>query len=106
MDAKTFDNNYNSNIGKEFRKLNEKFTEYFGEPSYELFGMMVTPITDYIVSFYWGDRTPKQVFDLCVKTLYYYDMICYDEKTGEYKTYMDKSIVIKLNRIKKAIEEV
>lgn len=103
MDEKTFDNNYNSKIGKAFRKLNEKVCEYFSEPSDELFGMMVTPISDYIISYYWEDRTAKQVFDIIVRTLSYYDMICYNEDTKEYKTYLDKSIVIRLNKIKKLI---
>lgn len=103
MDEKTFDNNYNSNIGKAFRKLNEKFAEYFSESSDELFGMTVTPISNYITSYYWEDRTAKQVFDIIVRTLSYYDMICYNEDTKEYKTYLDKSIVIRLNKIKKLI---
>ena len=103
MDEKTFDNNYNSNIGKAFRKLNEKFAEYFSEPSDELFGMMVTPISDYITAYYWEDMTAKQVFDVIVRTLSYYDMICYNEDTKEYKTYLDKSIIIRLNNIKKLI---
>ena len=105
MNDITFDNNYNSNIGKAFRKLNEKIAEYFNEPSDELFGMMVTPISNYITSYYWEDRTAKQVFDNIVQTLYHYDMICYNENTKEYKTYLDKSIVIRLNKLKKAIEE-
>lgn len=103
MNVATFDNNYNSNIGKAFRKLNEKFAEYFSEPSDELFGMMVTPISNYIVAYYWEDKTAQQVFDIIVKILYNYDLICYNEKTKEYKTYLDKSIVIRLNKIKKLI---
>lgn len=103
MDEKTFDNNYNSNIGKAFRKLNEKFAEYFSESSDELFGMTVTPISNYITAYYWEDRTAKQVFDIIVRTLSYYDIICYNEDTKEYKTYLDKSIVIRLNKIKKLI---
>ena len=103
MDEKTFDNNYDSNIGKAFRKLNEKVAEYFSEHSDELFGMMVTPISDYITSYYWEDRTAEQVFDIIVRTLSYYDMICYNEDTKEYKTYLDKSIIIRLNNIKKLI---
>lgn len=103
MNDTTFDNNYNSNIGKAFRKLNEKFAEYFSESSDELFGMTVTPISNYITSYYWEDRTAKQVFDIIVRTLFYYDIICYNEDTKEYKTYLDKSIVIKLNKIKKLI---
>lgn len=103
MDDTTFDNNYDSNIGKAFRKLNEKMAEYFNEPSDELFGMTVTPISNYITSYYWEDRTAKQVFDIIVRTLYDYDMICYNEDTKEYKTYLDKSIVIRLNKIKKLI---
>ena len=103
MNDTTFDNNYNSNIGKAFRKLNEKIAEYFNEPSDELFGMMVTPISNYITSYYWEDRTAKQVFDIIVKILYNYDLICYNEDTKEYKTYLDKSIVIRLNKIKNLI---
>ena len=103
MNDTTFDNNYNSNIGKAFRKLNEKIAEYFNEPSDELFGMMVTPISNYITAYYWEDRTAKQVFDIIVRTLSDYDMICYNEDTKEYKTYLDKSIVIRLNKIKKLI---
>ena len=103
MNDTTFDNNYNSNIGKAFRKLNEKIAEYFNEPSDELFGMMVTPISNYITSYYWEDRTAKQVFDIIVKILHNYDLICYNEDTKEYKTYLDKSIVIRLNKIKKLI---
>lgn len=105
MDEKTFDNNYNSKIGKAFRKLNEKVCEYFREPSDEFYSIMVTPIFDYITSYYWEDRSAEQVFDIIVKTLYHYDMICYNENTKEYKTYLDKSIVIRLNKLKKAIEE-
>lgn len=103
MNDTTFDNNYDSNIGKAFRKLNEKIAEYFNEPSDELFGMMVTPISNYITSYYWEDRTAKQVFDVIVKILHNYDLICYNEDTKEYKTYLDKSIVIRLNKIKKLI---
>lgn len=103
MNDTTFDNNYNSNIGKAFRKLNEKIAEYFNEPSDELFGMMVTPISNYITSYYWEDRTAKQVFDIIVKILHNYDLICYNEDTKEYKTYLDKSIVTRLNKIKKLI---
>ena len=103
MNDTTFDNNYNSNIGKALRKLNEKIAEYFNEPSDELFGMMVTPISNYITSYYWEDRTAKQVFDIIVRTLSDYDMICYNEDTKEYKTYLDKSIVIRLNKIKNLI---
>lgn len=102
---KTFDNNYNSNIGKAFRALNKKFAEYFSEPSDELFGTNVTPISNYITAYYWGDYTAKRAFDVIVKILYNYDMICYNEVTKEYKTYLDKSIVIRLNRLKKAIKE-
>ena len=61
MNDITFDNNYNSNIGKAFRKLNEKIAEYFSESSDELFGMMVTPISNYITAYYWEDMTAKQV---------------------------------------------
>lgn len=103
MNDTTFDNNYNSNIGKAFRKLNDKIAEYFNEPSDELFGMMVTPISNYITSYYWEDRTAKQVFDIIVRILHNYDLICYNEKTKEYKTYLDKSIVTRLNKIKKLI---
>ena len=103
MNDITFDNNYNSNIGKAFRKLNEKIAEYFSETSDELFGMMVTPISNYIVAYYWEDKTAQQVFDIIVKILYNYDLICYNEKTKEYKTYLDKSIVIRLNKIKNLI---
>lgn len=103
MNDTTFDNNYNSNIGKAFRKLNEKIAEYFNESSDELFGMMVTPISNYITSYYWEDRTAKQVFDIIVKILHNYDLICYNEDTKEYKTYLDKSIVTRLNKIKKLI---
>ena len=103
MNDITFDNNYNSNIGKAFRKLNEKIAEYFSESSDELFGMMVTPISNYITSYYWEDKTAQQVFDIIVKILYNYDLICYNEKTKEYKTYVDKSIITRLNKIKKLI---
>ena len=103
MNDITFDNNYNSNIGKAFRKLNEKIAEYFSESSDELFGMMVTPISNYIVAYYWEDKTAQQVFDTIVKILYNYDLICYNEKTKEYKTYVDKSIITRLNKIKKLI---
>lgn len=103
MNDITFDNNYDSNIGKAFRKLNEKIAEYFSESSDELFGMMVTPISNYITAYYWEDKTAQQVFDIIVKILYNYDLICYNEKTKEYKTYMDKSIVVRLNKIKKLI---
>lgn len=103
MNDTTFDNNYDSNIGKAFRKLNEKFAEYFNEPSDELLGNMVTPISNYIIAYYWGDKTSQQVFDIIVKILHNYDLICYNEKTKEYKTYMDKSIVTRLNKIKKLI---
>ena len=103
MNDITFDNNYNSNIGKAFRKLNEKIAEYFSESSDELFGMMVTPISNYIVAYYWEDKTAQQVFDIIVKILYNYDLIWYNEKTKEYKTYVDKSIIIRLNKIKKLI---
>lgn len=105
IDDKTFDNNYNSKIGKAFRNVNAKFADYFGEPSDELFGAIVTPISDYISAYYWGDYTAKHVFDIIVKILYNYDMICYNEDTKEYKTYLDKSIIIRLNKLKKAIEE-
>ena len=103
MNDITFDNNYNSNIGKAFRKLNEKIAEYFSESSDELFGMMVTPISNYIVAYYWEDKTAQQVFDIIVKILYNYDLICYNAKTKEYKTYVDKSIITRLNKIKKLI---
>ena len=103
MDDTTYDHNYNSHIGKALRKLNEKIAEYISEHSDELFGMTVTPISNYITSYYWEDRTAKQVFDIIVRTLSYYDMICYNEDTKEYKTYLDKSIVIRLNKIKKLI---
>ena len=103
MNDTTFDNNYNSNIGKAFRKLNEKVCEYLGEPNDELLGMMVSPISNYIVAYYWEDKTAKQVFDIIVKILYNYDLICYNEKTKEYKTYLDKSIITRLNKIKKLI---
>lgn len=98
-----FDNNFNSNIGKAFRNVNAKFAEYFSEPSE--FGTSVTPISDYISAYYWGDYTAKRVFDIIIKILYNYDMICYNVDTKEYKTYLDKSIVIRLNKLKKAIEE-
>lgn len=104
MDEKTFDNNYNSNIGKAFRNVNIKFAEYFSEPSEELFGAKVTPISNYISCFYWGDYTAQQVFNVIVKILYNYDLICYNEDTKQYKTYLDKSIIIRLNKLKKAIE--
>ena len=103
MNDTTFDNNYDSNIGKAFRKLNEKIAEYFSESSDELFSMTVTPISNYIITYYWGDKTSQQVFDIIVKILHNYDLICYNEKTKEYKTYMDKSIVTRLNKIKKLI---
>ena len=103
MNYTTFDNNYDSNIGKAFRKLDEKVCEYLGEPDDELLGMMVSPISDYITAYYWGDETSQQVFDIIVKILHNYDLICYNEDTKEYKTYLDKSIVVRLNKIKKLI---
>ena len=105
MEDTTFDNNYNSEIGKAFRNVNAKFAEYLGEPSDELLGVIATPISNYVIAYYWGDYTAKQVFEIIVKILYNYDMICYNENTKEYKTYLDKSIVIRLNKLKKAIEE-
>ena len=104
IEDKTFDNNYNSKVGKAFRNVNAKFAEYFSEPSEELFGAIVTPISDYISAYYWGDYTAQRVFDIIVKILYNYDLICYNEDTKQYKTYLDKSIVIRLNKLKKAIE--
>lgn len=105
MEDKIFDNNYNSEIGKAFRNVNAKFAECFGEPSEELFGMISTPISNYITAYYYGDYTAKRVFDIIVKILHNYDMIRYNEDTKEYKTYLDKSIVVRLNKLKKAIEE-
>ena len=103
MDEKTFDNNFNSNIGKAFRKLNDKVGEYIGNPSNILFNTMDTPIINYITAYYWEDMTAKQVFDIIVKILYDYDLILYNEDTKVYNTYLDKSIVIRLNNIKKLI---
>ena len=103
MDEKTFDNNFNSNIGKAFRKLNDKVGEYIGNPSNILFNTMDTPIINYITAYYWEDMTAKQVFDIIVKILYDYDLILYNEDTKVYKTYLDKFIVIRLNNIKKLI---
>ena len=105
MEDTTFDNNYNSEIGKAFRNVNAKFAEYFGEPFDELLGVIATPISNYIIAYYWGDYTAKQVFDIIVKILYNYDMIAYNENTKVYKTYVDRAIVVRLNKLKKAIEE-
>ena len=105
MEDNIFDNNYNSKIGKAFRNVNAKFAEYFGEPSDELLGVIATPISNYIIAYYWGDCTAKRAFESIVQILYNYDMICYNEDTKEYKTYLDKSIVIRLNKLKKAIKE-
>ena len=80
MDEKTFDNNFNSNIGKAFRKLNDKVGEYIGNPSNILFNTMDTPIINYITAYYWEDMTAKQVFDIIVKILYDYDLILYNEE--------------------------
>ena len=100
-----FDNKFYSKIGKAFRNVNAKFAEYFGETSDEMFGVKVTPITNYISAYYWSDYTAKQVFDIIVKILYNYDMVSYNEKTNVYKTYVDRAIVVRLNKLKKAIEE-
>lgn len=100
-----FDNKFYSKIGKAFRNVNAKFAEYFGETSDEMFGVKVTPITNYISAYYWSDYTAKQVFDIIVKILYNYDMIVYNENTKVYKTYVDRAIVVRLNKLKKAIEE-
>ena len=100
-----FDNKFYSKIGKAFRNVNAKFAEYFGETSDEMFGVKVTPITNYISAYYWSDYTAKQVFDIIVKILYNYDMISYNENTKVYKTYVDRAIVVRLNKLKKAIEE-
>ena len=105
MEDNIFDNNYNSKIGKAFRNVNAKFAEYIGEPSDELLGVIVTPISNYIIAYYWGDCTAKREFESIVQILYNYDMICYNEDTKEYKTYLDKSIVVRLNKLKKAIKE-
>ena len=105
MEDNIFDNNYNSKIGKAFRNVNTKFAEYIGEPSDELLGVIVTPISNYIIAYYWGDCTAKRAFESIVQILYNYDMICYNEDTKEYKTYLDKSIVVRLNKLKKAIKE-
>ncbi len=105
MEDNIFDNNYNSKIGKAFRNVNTKFAEYIGEPSDELLGVIVTPISNYIIAYYWGYCTAKSAFESIVQILYNYDMICYNEDTKEYKTYLDKSIVVRLNKLKKAIEE-
>ena len=105
MEDNIFDNNYNSKIGKAFRNVNAKFAEYIGEPSDELLGVIVTPISNYIIAYYWGDCTAKRAFESIVQILYNYDMICYNEDTKEYKTYLDKSIVVRLNKLKKAIKE-
>ena len=45
------------------------------------------------------------MFDIIVKILYNYDMISYNENTKVYKTYVDRAIVVRLNKLKKAIEE-
>ena len=100
-----FDNKFYSKIGKAFRNVNAKFAEYFGETSDEMFGVKVTPITNYISAYYWSDYTAKQAFDIIVKILYNYDMIAYNENTKVYKTYVDRAIVVRLNKLKKAIEE-
>ena len=100
-----FDNKFYSKIGKAFRNVNAKFAEYIGEPSDELLGVIVTPISNYIIAYYWGDCTAKRAFESIVQILYNYDMICYNEDTKEYKTYLDKSIVVRLNKLKKAIKE-
>lgn len=100
-----FDNKFYSKIGKAFRNVNAKFAEYFGETSDEIFGVKVTPISNYISAYYWSDYTAKQVFDIIVKILYNYDMIAYNENTKVYKTYVDRAIVVRLNKLKKAIEE-
>ena len=105
MEDNIFDNNYNSKIGKAFRNVNAKFAEYLGEPSDELLGVIATPISNYIIAYYWGDCTAKRAFESIVQILYNYDMICYNEDTKEYKTYLDKSIVVRLNKLKKAIKE-
>ena len=105
MEDTTFDNNYNSEIGKAFRNVKAKFAENFGEHYDKLLGEIAKYTSNYIIAYYWGDYTAKQVFDIIVKILYNYDMICYNENTKEYKTYLDKSIVIRLNKLKKAIEE-
>ena len=105
MEDNIFDHNYNSKIGKAFRNVNAKFAEYIGEPSDELLGVIVTPISNYIIAYYWGDCTAKRAFESIVQILYNYDMICYNEDTKEYKTYLDKSIVVRLNKLKKAIKE-
>ena len=105
MEDNIFDNNYNSKIGKAFRNVNAKFAEYIGEPSDQLLGVIVTPISNYIIAYYWGDCTAKRAFESIVQILYNYDMICYNEDTKEYKTYLDKSIVVRLNKLKKAIKE-
>ena len=86
MEDNIFDNNYNSKIGKAFRNVNAKFAEYIGEPSDELLGVIVTPISNYIIAYYWGDCTAKRAFESIVQILYNYDMICYNEDTKEYKT--------------------
>ena len=45
MDEKTFDNNFNSNIGKAFRKLNDKVGEYIGNPSNILFNLITIDLS-------------------------------------------------------------
>lgn len=103
MDKFTFDNNFNSEIGKAFRSLNARFAEYYSEIGEELFGTKVTPISNLLTAFYWGDYNAKQVFNTIVRILSIYDLICYNEETKEYKTYMDKTIIVRLNKCKKLI---
>lgn len=103
MDKSTFDNNFNSEIGKAFRSLNARVAEYYSENDEELFDTKVTPISNFITAFYWGDYTALQVFNTIVRILSNYDLICYNESTREYKTYMDKTIIVRLNKCKKII---
>lgn len=96
-----FDILYNSEIGKAFRNVDKQFAEYFGEP--DEYGIMTTPISDYICAYYSGDYSAKQVFSIIIRVLHNYDLICLNEDTNVYSTYNDKTIVCRLNKLKKLI---
>ncbi len=100
-DLEMFDKRESSEIGKALTDLDKYFRNYMVE--YDEYGFAHSPISDLIYSYFFGDITAKKVFSQILCVLSNYDMIIYNRETEKYKTYLDRKIVTKLNKIKKLI---
>lgn len=100
-ESELYDSRVKSEIGKAMTDLDKHIKTYIVE--YDEYGFSHSPISDLIHSYFFGDITGQKAFTQILCILANYDLIIYNRIKQTYKTYEDKKIITKLNKIKKLI---